>query len=490
MRARRCLAAVCGGASAGGFAAAQQCCEAQQNRAAHSSARNVAVIGAGHVGICTAWYLSQKGFTVTVVERCRDTAEETSNINGGLLVPSLGQPWNSVSTLRAALRSLFPGGPQGVRVHLRAVLDPHSLLWLMWFARCCTPGSVEWSYAASTRLSAYSMQCLEQLPVPDADYRRTARGTLSLFPSVAARDRALRDAATGMAAVPEVAGAVRAVEAAELPQLEPLLGLLPALPAGAVLGSGDSSGDIGAFARSLEKRCREAGVRFRHSTDVAEILTSGERHPRVKGLRLRPRGAPEETLSFDHVVVAAGNGADRFAAACGDRVMSLPVKGYALELPTEPSFPPLLHNVVDDNAKVYAGPLRSPDGTVRVRVSGCVEIGGRHGYMEHALAASLAAAARAFFPAGYFGPESEKEGPPAGAVWHTCSRPQTPDDLPVVGPSPSVDGVWYNVGHGHLGWTRGAGAAALLAALMAGEDTPVPVDPYLPGRFGRRLLWG
>eukprot|EP01065_Artemidia_motanka_P049772 TRINITY_DN8350_c3_g1_i1.p1 TRINITY_DN8350_c3_g1~~TRINITY_DN8350_c3_g1_i1.p1 ORF type:complete len:467 (+),score=75.40 TRINITY_DN8350_c3_g1_i1:65-1402(+) len=441
-----------------------------QRAAATASGRRVVVVGGGHVGVCTAWYLRQRGCDVSVVERLDTCGAETSKLNGGLLCPSLTQPWPCWATLRVAARSLLPGGAEGVCLHPSALLSPLCLLWILFFVRNCAGSRLKRNFELSYALSELTRKCLSELPVSAAEYRRTAVGTLSLFSSDAACKRTL--AAAAAAAAHAAAAPPKQVTSEQLISIEPLLSRLPKKPAAAALGPDDSSGDIFAFTSALQRRCAEAGVEFRTGFDVRRVIVNGGR---VSGVDL---GGAE--MSCTDVVVAAGNGAESIASAHGDRLLSLPVKGYALELPTDPCMPQLRHNVVDDTAKVYASPLATGAAT-RVRISGGVEIGGAHGEMDYKRASAIARAARKFFPAGYL--RGGEEEPNGDAIWSTCSRPQTPDDLPVVGPSRRVAGLWYNAGHGHLGWTRGAGAALLLACQMVDETPPMQVEAFSPARF-------
>lgn len=203
--------------------------------------------------------------------------------------------------------------------------------------------------------------------------------------------------------------------------------------------------------------------------------------PLAGGVRL----AGGQVIVADDVVIAAGNGAPVLARDAGDHgIIQQAAKGYVIDAPTAPGMPALRNNVVDDDAKVYAAPLPSPDGTTRVRLSGLVEFGGHAGEFDPARARQLIAQCRAVFPEGYL--LCGDDAPADGATWHTCCRPQTPDDLPFVGPSPSVQNLWYNAGHGHLGWSRGAGSADVLTAMMYKREPAVDPAPFSPNRFSPR----
>eukprot|EP00128_Syssomonas_multiformis_P011346 Colp12_sorted_trinity150504_noHs@22447 len=224
------------------------------------------------------------------------------------------------------------------------------------------------------------------------------------------------------------------------------------------------------YACEMAKRLQSEGVRFMYNTRVEDVVVNDSLA--VRGVRLST-GA---FIPADNIVIAAGNKANEFAEKYGEQVLSYPVKGYAIEVPISFGQKALCTNLVDDANKVYSSPLEPSSQFARpaIRLSGFAEFVGTQGLAvvrTERIQALLTTAAK-FFPPGYLDPFS----PDFKA--HSCFRPQTPDDLPVIGASETVKGLWYNVGHGHLGWTRGAGSAKILADLMTGREPDIDPTPY------------
>jgi len=396
------------------------------------------VIGAGIVGVATAYELLAAGCEVAVVEAHGQPAMETSFANGGQLSASNAEVWNSWPTIGKAMTWLFqPDAP----LVLSLAPDLAKYRWLLSFLghvkdfEASTQTNVRLALRARARL-------LEIAAAEGIDFDLEKRGILHLYRTPAAYARAIRVNELMRAAGLER----RAVTAAEARQIEPRI-------AGSFIGGlytpDDASGDIHKFASELARRLAARGVAFRFGQRVAGIGQDG-------GKPMLDLGAGDR-LPCDAVVVCAGAHSARLAASAGDRVAVYPVKGYSITVglasaAAQDAAPWV--SLLDDEAKIVLSRL----GAGRLRVAGTAEIAGWDKAISGRRIAALTAWVRQHFPAV---PTDEVE-PWAGL------RPMAPAMTPIVrrGRRP---GVYYNTGHGHLGWTLAAATAETTARLVA-ED--------------------
>ena len=495
--------------------------------------RTAVVIGGGYVGAYTAYCLRRDGWSVRLLERHDDgVGLEMSFLNGGLLCPSLTLPWSNAGALKlvaksyldaakASLSVFSAGEGRGevgttIAVGQAAFADLHFWRWMARFFREIIPGNVRRNHRASYELADYALRMMEGGPVPPEDYGRWAQGSLQTCSTEAM--------------VRSTLGAVinegHALTASETELLEPALAGLQRPIVGSVHTPADSSGDIHAYTRGLiriltaesaaegsalggaegvgaagfgfDLRCGEAGnvQSYEWADDASSLGAEGV------GRRLAAVVTGDGCrVSGDAFVVAAGNGAEDIASLAGDCLLTYPIKGYVLEVPRASGRPALQHNVVDDVNKVYVSPIN--EGSA-VRISGFAEFGSSTNpdwAADPTRWRQLLRMAEDFLPDGYLAhglepgyqhitAEGEAGEHPSVTV-HGCLRSQTPDDLPVIGRSPRCANVWYNAAHGHIGWTRGAGSAHLLADLMSHRTPALDAAPFSPARFGgaaRRLL--
>jgi D-amino-acid dehydrogenase len=418
---------------------------------------HIAVIGAGITGITTAYSLLDHGHIVTVFDRHRYAAMETSFANGGQLSVSNAEVWNHPATLVKGLRWLFRHDAP-----LRLNLAPswHKYSWLAEFVaqiphyRRNTIATVRLALAA--RRALFAMAEREGIAF---DLER--RGILHIY-----RDRAGLEHARDVNALLQEGGLERhAVSTAEIKTIEPTIH-------GDFLGGfytpSDATGDIHMFTRGLAAACARRGARFVYDAAVEWVGTSDT------GVRLRWRSAetpadvPEESAA-DAVVVCAGTASRRFAAMLGDRVNIYPVKGYSITvgLDDAASRAAAPHvSLLDEEAKIVTSRL----GDGRLRVAGTAEFNGFNCDISDERVRPLIEWTRRLFP----DVSTERVVPWAGL------RPTTPSMLPRVGAGRRPR-VFYNTGHGHLGWTLAAATAGLAAdAVDAGLRTIRPTTSSAP----------
>lgn len=417
---------------------------------------DVVVIGAGLIGTTTAWYLAERGLNVTVVERRESPGLETSFANGGLLTPSEADPWNAPGTLGRMLHWL---GREDSPLLLRPQALPGMLGWGLKFLRASRPAPHLRSTLATLRLALYSLSSLNELGQQLAlSYDRLSNGTLKIFRDPIALKHSLELADNLRHSGLESRG----LNPREAVGLEPLLENVSNQLVGAIYYPGDGSGDAHRFTRELQAHALAAGVKFHFNTPVSRITTQGRR---VQALLTE-----EGEIRADHYVLAAGSYSPQLARPLQLQLPIYPVKGYSVTV--TPTIDHGLHvPLVDFEQKIVITPLGK-----RLRIAGTAEFNGYDSTLNPSRTENILRQATAIFP---WLSDSRK----SGEVTHwTGLRPMTCDGPPILGVSPYPN-LFFNTGHGPLGWTLGAGSARCVADMVAGLEPAFDMAAYSLNRF-------
>ncbi|MEW9612682.1 D-amino acid dehydrogenase [Shinella sp. S4-D37] len=402
---------------------------------------HIAVIGAGITGVTTAYALLERGFDVTVLESQRYAAMETSFANGGQLSASNAEVWNHWSTL-------FKGVKWMMRNDAPLLMNPrptwHKYSWLAEFASNILgyrDNTVE-----TTRLAIAARQHLFSIAEREnIDFDHVRRGILHVYWDKASFDHA----AKVNALLTEGGLDRRAVTAEEVKSIEPTLH-------GAFHGGfytpSDSTGDIHKFTSGLARACERRGARFLFDARVTQVGRSG-----AFRIGYATGEGAERQVEADGVVVCAGTASRQIAAMLGDRVNVYPVKGYSITVHLDDersqAAAPWV-SLLDDRAKIVTSRL----GPGRFRVAGTAEFNGMNRDIRHDRVKPLVDWTRMLFPEV----DTNRVVPWAGL------RPMMPNMMPRVGRG-RQPGVFYNTGHGHLGWTLSAATAQMVTDTIAGE---------------------
>lgn len=417
----------------------------------------VCVLGAGVIGLTTAWALSEAGCEVAVVDRDTVPGRGASAANGAQLSYSYVAPLASPDTLRHLPALLLDrDGP----LRVRPGLDPDFLRWAVAFLRACRTGVARETTAAQLALAALSRAELDRVAgAAGVEFGRRVAGKLVLFRRAASFAAARRQAQAQAGSGAEQ----RALGAAECLALEPGLRLTAAEVAGGVFTPSEEVGDCAAFCRGLAERLRgRASVSWHMGEEAAPVLRGGA----VRAVRV---GARE--VAADRFVLCLGAGSARFARRAGVRLPVYPMKGYSLTLRPRTPGGALAHSVTDADRKVVFAPL-AEDGAPLIRAAGIADLVGHDPALDPARLAAVRDAAFAALDVDR-GADSRLDLRPWAGL-----RPATPDSRPIVGPSP-VPGLFLNTGHGALGWTLACGSARLATDLLLGRQPPIR-----PGWFG------
>ncbi|MBC7579335.1 MAG: D-amino acid dehydrogenase [Tardiphaga sp.] len=400
---------------------------------------HIAVIGAGITGATTAYALVEKGHTVTVFDRHRYAAMETSYANGGQLSASNAEVWNHWSTVLKGIGWLFR---RDAPLSLNLTPSWHKYSWLAEFV--ANIPNYRANTIATTRLAIEARQhLLGMAEKAGIDFDAETRGILHIY-----HDAKGLEVATKANALLEEGGLTRQmVSPDEIRSLEPAL---KGRYAGGFFTPSDFTGDIHKFTRGLMAYCQRRGVTFVHDADVSTLAASSEAVD-IGWTDLADARRRAENARFDGVVICAGIASRKLAAMLGDRVNIYPVKGYSItvELNDEDNqrAAPWV-SLLDDKAKIVTSRL----GVNRFRVAGTAEFNGANRDIRADRVQPLIDWTRKLFP----GIDTSRVVPWAGL------RPMLPDMMPRVGPGRKPR-VFYNTGHGHLGWTLSAATAKIVA---------------------------
>lgn len=403
----------------------------------------IIVVGAGITGVTTAYALARQGYTVSVLDRQRYPAMETSYANGGQLSACNAEVWNNAGTLLKGLKWML-------KRDAPLLLNPrpswHKYSWLAEFV-----GQLR-NYRANTvdtvRLAIKARQHLFEIAEREKiEFNLECRGILHVYhdkPSFEIASRVNRMLVEG--------GLDRySVTSEEIRSIEPAL---QGSYFGGYFTPSDSTGDIHKFTQGLAEACKRLGVTFHQGADVKDIKVGrdGVRVGLTASQQAMAAGAliNPGSLTGDAIVVCAGVGSRAVGAMVGDRLNVYPVKGYSITVHLDDAWSAAQApwvSLLDESAKIVTSRL----GADRFRVAGTAEFNGFNRDIRADRIAPLVAWVRRNFRI-----DTNRVVPWAGL------RPMMPDMMPRVacGRAPRV---FYNTGHGHLGWTLSAATAAMIA---------------------------
>ncbi|MBM2767995.1 D-amino acid dehydrogenase [Burkholderia anthina] len=426
------------------------------------------VLGAGVIGVATAWHLREAGCDVTVIEREADVAQATSLGNAGVIAPGYVTPWAAPGMPGKILKYLFkPASP----LIFRPTLDAAQWRWIARWLRECEFERFRVNKQRMQRIAYYSRACLHAFRERHPFDYGASRGYLQLLRGafdvemVQPALKVLRDAGI----------AFRELDAAGCTAIEPGLRWARQAPVGGIYLPDDEAGDCARFARELRALCEANGVTFRFRTEIRALEVAGGK---VHGVRIAATNeragsdgtARDTALAADAIVVALGVDSAGLLQPHGIGVPLYPVKGYSATLA-----------VVDDEKAPRAALMDESLKTAitrfgpTLRVAGTAELGNRHAALRQQALDTLMKVLDDWFP---------HAADRASARFWVGRRPMTPDGPPLLGAS-GIDGLWLNVGHGSTGWAMSMGSGKVLADLVTGRAPEIDLSGLTLARYGR-----
>jgi D-amino-acid dehydrogenase len=402
------------------------------------------VLGAGLLGVTSAYYLRQLGHDVTVIDRQASPAAETSFANGGQISVSHAEPWANPSAPLKVLKWL---GKEDAPLLFRLRADLRQWLWGLAFLRECSPARTRHNIAQIVRLGTYSREVLQSLRGERSiRYDERTQGILHFYTS--AREF---EGAEGPAAQMRALGCERRVISAdEAVALEPALAHIRPRLAGATYTAADESGDANQFARELVARCREDGVQFLMSHTVTALREAGGRIDHVEATDADGRF---QRIRGDAYVVAMGSLSPMYAEPLGIRLPIYPAKGYSVTMPVKDASKAYQVSLTDDEYKLVFSRLGD-----RLRIAGTAELNGYDRDLNRTRCEAIVKRVEELFPGA---------GDLAHAQFWTGLRPATPSNVPIIGRS-RLPNLFLNTGHGTLGWTHSCGSGKSIARIVSG----------------------
>lgn len=406
----------------------------------------VMVLGAGVIGVTTAYYAALAGHDVTVVDRQPGPALETSFANAGEISPGYAAPWAAPGIPRKALKWLLMDHAPLV---VQPRLDPAMIAWGLRMLRNCTPDRYAINKARMVRLSTYSRAMLQALRESESiDYDHRTLGTLQLFRTQAQLDSAQMD----IDVLKSEGVDFELLTAEGCRRVEPGLHRTKAPVTGGLRLPGDETGDCFKFTQELARIAADRGVTFMWNTPIEKLEGLGNRiSARIAG----------KIVDADAFVLACGSWSPVLARPLGLRLPVYPVKGYSITVPVADDSSAPQSTLLDETYKVAITRLGD-----RVRVGGMAELAGFDRSLKPQRQSTLEHSLFSLFPCAT---ESTER-----SFW-SGFRPMTPDGTPLVGKT-GYENLYLNTGHGTLGWTMSCGSARIVADQISGKVSEIRTD--------------
>ena len=380
----------------------------------------IAVLGAGVIGVATAWYLRQAGHEVQVVDRREGPALETSFANGGQISADHAAPWAKPGVPLQALKwMLHEDSPLLFR--LRA--DPAQWRWGLAFLRNCTAERFSRNSSRLRALGNYSREQLRALrKAAGLHYDEVTRGILTLY--------------TG----PQERGADW-LTPEECVAIEPAVASLGEKLRGGEYLRNDESGDAYKFTTALARLCEAQGVKFKFGLAIDKLATHG-------GKVISPQ------VQADAFVIALGSYSPLYTRRIGIDLPVYPLKGYSVTLPIKKKEAAWTVSLSDEAHKLVLSRLGD-----RLRIAGTAELNGYNTEINQVRCDAIVKRVQELFP---------DAGDASKATYWAGLRPATPSNIPIIGAT-KYPNLFLNTGHGTLGWTLACGSGRILADIVSGR---------------------
>ncbi len=404
----------------------------------------VVVLGAGLLGVTSAYFLRQQGHEVTVVDRQAQPAAETSFANGGQISVSHAEPWANPGAPLKVLKWL---GKEDAPLLFRLRADMRQWMWGLQFLRECTPARTRFNIAQIVRLGTYSRETLQELRESiGLQYDQRTQGILHFYTS----EKEFEGAEAPAAQMRELGCDRRVISADEAVRIEPALAHIRPRLAGATYTAEDESGDANRFARGLVERCRADGVEFLMSHTITALREAGGSIHHVEATD--PEGRFQR-ISADAFVLAMGSLSPMYAKPLGIELPIYPAKGYSVTMQVRDTSKAHQVSLTDDEYKLVFSRLGD-----RLRIAGTAELNGYDRDLNRVRCEAIVRRVEELFPGA---------GDTASAQFWTGLRPATPSNIPIIGRS-KLPNLYLNTGHGTLGWTHACGSGKSIARIVSG----------------------
>ncbi|MGO4916707.1 D-amino acid dehydrogenase [Pseudogemmobacter sp. W21_MBD1_M6] len=415
----------------------------------------VVVMGAGVIGVTTAYYLAKQGAEVVVLDRQLGPGLETSYANAGELSYGMTSPWAAPGIPLKAVKWMFM---KRRPLFIWPLISPTMWKWGAQMVMNCNDKSYGINKGRMVRISNYSRDVMPDLIAETGiDYEGREQGTLQLFRT----SKQLKGSLADQKILAEYDSPFEVLDRAGCIAVEPALAEVQDKFVGGLRLTADRTGDCRMFTIALAEKAAELGVQFQYGQTIRGIALENDK---IVGVDTEMAGR----VTGDAYVCALGSYAVRVLKPIGINLPVYPVKGYSVTLPvTDDAFAPQ-STIMDETHKVAITRLGD-----RIRVAGTAEIAGYSNRLGPHATDTVRHVISDLFPKG--GDISKAEG------W-TGLRPMTPDGTPVIGPT-RFDNLFLNTGHGTLGWTMACGSGRAVADLVVGKTPEISFEGLTEARY-------
>jgi D-amino-acid dehydrogenase len=421
-----------------------------------STPMRAVVLGAGIIGVTTAYYLTRCGAEVTVLDRQAGPGMETSFANAGELSYGMTSPWAAPGVPLKAIKWLFM---KYRPLFIWPMMSPAMWGWSLRMLANCNSRSYAVNKGRMVRISNYSRDCLSGLMQEvSIDFDLRERGTLQLFRT----EKQIEASKADQAVLAEFDSPYQVLDRDGCIAAEPGLAHVAQKFVGGLRLTADRTGDCRMFTMALAEKTAELGATFHYGVTVKGLAVESGKIAGVETDTGRVTG--------DAYVCAMGPFAPGLLRDIGIKLPIYPIKGYSITLPVTDDAAAPQSTIMDETHKVAITRLGD-----RIRVAGQAEIIGYNMKLGKHATDSVRYVISDLFPKG--GDVSQAEG------W-TGLRPMTPDGTPVMGPT-RYPNLFLNTGHGTLGWTMSCGASRAVADLVTGAKPEISFDGLTTARYGQ-----
>ena len=407
----------------------------------------ILILGAGVIGVTTAYSLVKDGHQVTVIDRQSKPAMETSFGNAGLISPGHSFAWTTPKLFGNLMKSLFR--KQQV-FRFKFHWSPGLIRWGLQFIRQCKSEHMKTNTMRKLFLCSYSQTKLHELiDKTGLDYDQKTNGLIFIYRS----EESFKEAKKKLTLLPSIDDKMELLNTSELVKLEPALEPIQSNLSGGIYCRTDESGNCFKFTTNLSTLCKKLDVTFNYNEIISHIETNGDKIQKVI--------TNNNEYSADIYVMALGSFSTLFAKQIGDYLPVYPVKGYSITMPIiDASKAPLHGGIDEDNMLAF-----SLIGDC-IRFTSIAEIAGYDTSFKPPDFSYMVDLADSLFPDAFDF---------SNIKYWAGLRPMTPNGSPIFG-NGKINNLFYNTGHGHLGWTMACGSATITADLIAGRKPKISLE--------------
>lgn len=406
--------------------------------------KRIVVLGAGILGVSTAWFLQKNGYQVTVIDRQSGAAQETSFANGCQISVSHAEPWANPSAPWKILKWL---GKEDAPLLYKFQNDPNQWKWCLQFLRECTPKRTAANIKQIVNLCEYSRKTLGEIRAEtNIQYDQLVRGILHFY----TEEKEFKNSLEAAQLMRELGCPRNSVSAEKVVEIEPALIGIKSQIVGGDFTDNDESGDVYKFTSGLAKLAEEAGVEFLYNTTITKLIQDA--NELIKSVEVIDSTGHHKEIDGSEFVVCMGSFSPMIVKPLGIKLLIYPGKGYSAtyNIIDESKTPTV--SLTDDQYKLVFSHLGN-----RLRVAGTCELNGYNRDLNKIRCEAITRRAKELFPGA-----CDYDHP----TYWTGLRPLTPSNVPYVGQSKIIN-LYLATGTGTLGWTMGTGIGKSIADIIS-----------------------